>query len=142
MTTPTPYIKKAVSANWGTPAHIRARYPVEEGWFDPCPFNPTTFVDGLTIEWRETNFVNPPFGDLGRWSQKVDQEVKKGKRVTLLMPARVDTKYFHDFLLPNNPRVEYIKGRLSYVDLDNSSAKPATSPFPSILLHFNEPTCD
>ncbi len=76
------------------------------------------------------SFVNPPFSDLAQWSRKID--------VTLLMPARVSCVYFHTYLLPNKPRVEFIERCLAYVDLDDSSVKPTCAPFDSILLQFNE----
>ena len=85
-------------------------------------------VDGLLSDWPQVSFVNPPFGDLARWSRKIDEQVKLGKRVTLLMPARVSTVYFHKYLLPHKPHVEYIERRLAYVDLDNSSVKPPVLP--------------
>lgn len=127
-----PYITKSKSDNWGTPIHIKDRY---KDYFDPCPYNFTT--NGLEIEWEDKNFVNPPFSQLGKWCEKIQEEAKKGKEIILLMPSRTDTKYFHDFLLPLNPKIEFIKGRLKYIDLDNSSKKPVASPFASILLTFS-----
>lgn len=126
-----PYIKKSKSDNWGTPEHIKEKY---KNYFDPCPYDYQ--IDGLTIEWEAKNFVNPPFSKLSEWSKKIHEERLKGKEIILLMPSRTDTKYFHEYLLPLNPKIEFIKGRLKYIDLDNSSIKPVSSPFPSILLKF------
>jgi hypothetical protein len=130
------YIKQAKSANWGTPDRIRSQYRIEDGWADPCPYQHT--VDGLLSDWPPVSFVNPPFSDLAQWSRKIDEQVKLGKRVALLMPARVSCVYFHTYLLPNKPRVEFIERRLAYVDLDDSSVKPTCAPFGSIMMHFNE----
>lgn len=49
----------------------------------------------------------------------------------MLIPARTDTKYFHDYIY-NNPRVEirFIKGRLKFGDSNNSA------PFPSMVVIF------
>tara|TARA_R110000803_G_scaffold14135_2_gene39395 strand:+ start:265 stop:657 length:393 start_codon:yes stop_codon:yes gene_type:complete len=127
-----PYINKSKSDNWGTPENIKEKY---KNHFDPCPYEYE--VDGLTIEWKDKNFVNPPFSKLKEWSKKINEEAKKGKEIVLLMPSRTDTKYFHEYLLPLNPKIEFIKGRVKYVDLDNSSTKPTSSPFPSILLTFS-----
>ena len=49
------YISKSKSDNWGTPKDIKEKY---KNHFDPCPYDYD--VDGLTIEWRDKNFVNPP----------------------------------------------------------------------------------
>ena len=132
------YTKEAKSVDWGTPDHIRSQYRLEDGWADPCPYQYT--AGGLLSDWPPVSFVNPPFGDLAQWSRKIDEQVKLRKRVTLLMPARVSTVYFHKYLLPNKPRVEFVERRLAYVDLDDSSAKPTCAPFDNILLHFNEPS--
>ncbi len=126
------YIKKSLSDNWGTPEDIKIKYI---DYFDPCPYKPT--FNGLNIEWKEKNFVNPPYSDLKNWSKKVNEEYKKGKKIILLIPSRTDTKYFHEYLLPCNPKIEFIKGRLKFIDLDNSSKKPTAAPFASILMTFN-----
>ena len=41
--------------------------------FDPCPYCEGEAVDGLSIDWGNSNFINPPY------SQKLKEEfVKKG----------------------------------------------------------------
>tara|TARA_Y100000401_G_scaffold116725_1_gene123198 strand:+ start:1180 stop:1578 length:399 start_codon:yes stop_codon:yes gene_type:complete len=127
------YIKKSKSNNWGTPKNIIEKY---KDYFDPCPYNYK--VDGLKIEWKDKNFVNPPFDKLNLWCKKINEEVKKGKEVVLLIPARTDTKYFHKYILPLDPKIEFIKGRLKYIDLDNSSKKPTSAPFPTLLITINK----
>lgn len=64
--------------------------------FDPCPFpKPDTF-DGLTCEWGQSNYVNPPFGSIihmGKkkgptaWVRKCIEEWQKGKTVVLVYPV-------------------------------------------------------
>ncbi len=126
------YISKSKGDNWGTPKNIMDNY---EDYFDPCPYNYKE--DGLIIDWKEYNFVNPPFSKLKEFSKKINEEAKKNKKIVLLIPARTDTKYFHNYLLPLNPKIEFIKGRLKYIDLDNTSKKALAAPFPSLLLHIN-----
>ncbi len=126
------YISKSKGDNWGTPKNIMDNY---QGYFDPCPYKYKD--DGLLIEWKEYNFVNPPFSKLKEFSKKIYEEAKKNKKIVLLIPARTDTKYFHNYLLPLNPKIEFIKGRLKYIDLDNTAKKPLSAPFPSLLLHIN-----
>jgi len=128
----TGYIKKSKGDNWGTPKHIKEKY---KDYFDPCPYEYKE--DGLLIDWKEYNFINPPFSKLKEFSKKIYEEYKKNKKIVVLIPARTDTKYFHDYLLKCNPRIEFIKGRLKYIDLDNSSKSPLSAPFPSILLFIN-----
>jgi hypothetical protein len=63
--------------------------------FDPCPFPKPDDFDGLTDEWGQSNYVNPPFGSIihnGRkkgptaWVRKALEERAKGKRVVLVYP--------------------------------------------------------
>tara|TARA_B100000959_G_scaffold283442_1_gene352356 strand:+ start:206 stop:655 length:450 start_codon:yes stop_codon:yes gene_type:complete len=127
----TAYMQKARSINWGTPPDILARFP---DYFDPCP-HPRPSWDGLEIEWRAKNFVNPPFSQLKIWTLKCKEEYMKGREVVLLMPARVDTKYFHQNVKPFAD-IEFVSGRIRFIDLDNSSKEPVNAPFPSIICHY------
>ncbi|NDD53355.1 hypothetical protein EBZ39_05695 [bacterium] len=64
--------------------------------FDPCPFPKPDGFDGLTCEWGQSNYVNPPFGSIiheGKkkgvtaWVRKAIQEHKSGKDVVLVFPV-------------------------------------------------------
>jgi hypothetical protein len=50
---------------WLTPPDLLndlyARYEIT---FDPCPYPKPDDFDGLTCEWGESNYVNPPFGSI------------------------------------------------------------------------------
>lgn len=63
--------------------------------FDPCPYPKPDDFDGLTCEWGQSNYVNPPFGSvmhMGKkkgptaWVRKAIEEHKKGKTVVLVYP--------------------------------------------------------
>jgi hypothetical protein len=63
--------------------------------FDPCPYPLPDGFDGLTAEWGQSNYVNPPFGSIiheGRkkgmtaWVRKAIAEHAKGKSVTIVYP--------------------------------------------------------
>lgn len=45
-------------------------------------------------------FCNPPYGrEIYAWVKKCYEESKKpGTTVVMLIPARTDTRYFHDFI--------------------------------------------
>jgi hypothetical protein len=81
---------------WLTPpalfAELDARYSFT---FDACPFPMPDGFDGLTGEWGESTYVNPPFGSIihdGKkkgptaWARKAIEEAAKGKRVVLVYP--------------------------------------------------------
>lgn len=81
---------------WLTPPSLYRRLDEEFHFdFDPCPFPLPAGFDGLTCEWGQSNYVNPPFGTIihqGKkkgptaWVHKSIEEWKKGKRVVLVYP--------------------------------------------------------
>ena len=87
--------------------------------------------DGLAHSWDgEKVFMNPPYGRvIGDWVKKAS-EIKNGVCVWLL-PARTDTRWFHDYVLARGGIVEFLRGRLHFGDGKN----PA--PFPSMIVTFN-----
>lgn len=123
------YINKSKSDNWGTPDDIMEKY---KDWFDPCPYNYD--VDGLTIEWKDKNFVNPPYSKCKEWVKKCYDEWNKGKTVHLLIFANTDTKYFHDYIYPY-AKIEFLKGRLKFKSLDGKS-KNGVAPKGSMICKF------
>ena len=63
--------------------------------FDPAPFPKPADFDGLTCDWGQSNYVNPPFGSIvheGKkkgmtaWVRKALAEHAKGKRVVMVYP--------------------------------------------------------
>ena len=64
--------------------------------FDPCPYPRPEDFDGLTCEWGQRNYVNPPFGSIiheGRkkgptaWMRKAIEEQAKGKLSVVVYPV-------------------------------------------------------
>ena len=104
--------------------------------------------NGLIQDWsNDIVFCNPPYGrEIGKWVKKAYDESIKGTKIVMLIPARVDTKWFHQYLYNKEEqgiRVEFIKGRLKFINRTlpswredgNFKASPAT--FPSMLIYFN-----
>lgn len=111
--------------DWKTPVKLYKKLDEEFNFdFDPCPINPS--FDGLSIEWGKINFVNPPYNESAKWIEKGFNEYRKGKVVVFLLPARTDTKAFHNFIYPY-AKLRFIKGRLKFDD----GKSPA--PFPSMI---------
>ena len=54
---------------------------------------------------------------------------KDGTIVVLLIPARTDTKYFHNYIL-HRAEIRFIRGRLKFSGNKNSA------PFPSMIVIF------
>lgn len=115
--------------NWKTPKALYDSLDrIFQFNFDPCPPNPD--FDGLNIEWKERNFVNPPYGgEIKKWVKKSFEESSKGKLVVMLIPSRTDTRYWHDYVMKAK-EIWFIKGRLKFDDHWNSA------PFPSAIIIF------
>lgn len=86
--------------------------------------------DGLKQNWKGSCWMNPPYGrEIGKWMQKAYEESLKGARVVCLVPARTDTKWWHDYAMKGN--IEFLRGRLKFSNVKNSA------PFPSAIVIFS-----
>jgi len=87
--------------------------------------------DSLNSDWSSFDgwkWCNPPYGkEISIWVQKASEE----RNVVALLPARTDTRYFHNYIYnKQNTEIRFIKGRLKFGDSKNSA------PFPSMLVIF------
>ena len=81
-----------------------------------CAKHYTAEEDGLAQSWEgETVYCNPPYGrNLGEWVRKCAEESRHAK-IVLLIPARTDTRYFHDYIYRKpGVKVDFIRGRLKF----------------------------
>lgn len=87
--------------------------------------------NGLMQDWsKDIVFMNPPYGrEQAKWIEKAYNESLNGATVVCLIPARTDTKVWHDIIFPN-AEVRFIKGRLKFGGSKNSA------PFPSAVVIF------
>ena len=108
---------------------------------DPCalPENAkcglffTEKEDGLIQDWSgHTVFCNPPYGrKIAAWVEKCFNEARKeNTKVVLLIPARTDTTYFHQFIYKKAKEIRFVKGRLKFGNA------PHGAPFPSMVIVF------
>lgn len=90
--------------------------------------------NGLAQSWAgRTVFCNPPYSQAAQWIEKAYHEGhQENTTVVLLIPARTDTRYFHNFVL-NRAEVRFIKGRLKFGGCKNAA------PFPSMLVIYRGP---
>ena len=88
---------------WLTPPELYAALDAEFHFdFDPCPYPKPDNFDGLTCEWGQRNYVNPPFGSIWHqgpgdkkpkkkgptaWMRKAIEENRKGKLVVIVYPV-------------------------------------------------------
>lgn len=127
---------------WATPQGFFDKLNEEFHFtLDPCalPHNAkcnkffTPNDDGLRQDWGgEIVFCNPPYGRaISDWVRKCSEESKKpNTTVVALIPARTDTRYFHEYIYKKARDIRFIKGRLKFGSSKNSA------PFPSMVVIF------
>lgn len=95
-----------------------------------CDKHFTIEQDGIKQSWSgETVFCNPPYGrEMPKWIKKCHDESARAT-VVMLIPARTDTKAFHDYIY-GKAEIRFIKGRLKFGDSKNAA------PFPSMVVVF------
>ena len=132
----------SISSEWATPDETFRALDAEFHFnLDPCatPENAkcadfyTIDTDGLTQNWGGRRvFCNPPYGRAIRaWVKKCYEESRKPDTlVVMLIPARTDTSYFHDYIYHRAREIRFLRGRLHF----NNS--PNAAPFPSMIVIF------
>jgi site-specific DNA-methyltransferase (adenine-specific) len=131
--------------DWSTPQDFYDELNNEFGFtLDPCAdeYNHkcnkyfTEGDDGLLQDWGgEIVFCNPPYGKaIKDWVRKAYIEgCKPNTTVVMLIPARTDTQYFHDYIYHEAKEIRFIKGRLKFGDSKNAA------PFPSMVVVYRGP---
>lgn len=127
---------------WATPQDFFNELDKEFRFtLDPCATHEnakcnkyyTIEEDGLKQSWQgQIVFCNPPYGKvINDWVKKCYEESKKpGTVVVMLIPARTDTKYFHNYIYNKARDIRFIKGRLKFGNSKNAA------PFPSMVVIF------
>lgn len=77
-------------------------------------------------------FCNPPYGrQIFDWVKKCYEEsCKPNTTVVMLIPARTDIRYFHEFIYHRATEIRFIRGRLKFGD------GKAPAPFPSMVVVY------
>lgn len=142
----------SASAEWETPQWLFDELDREFGFtLDVCatPKNRkksnfyTKEQDALKQDWAQGAYggacwMNPPYGrEIGEWIKKASDSAQEGATVVCLLPARTDTRWWHDYIWDaekHQPRegvkVRFLKGRLKF-----GGAKDG-APFPSVIVIF------
>lgn len=126
---------------WATPQDYFNKISEEFGGFDldPCctvesakaPSFFTKEYDGLSKRWWGKVWMNPPYGrEIIKWMKKAYESSLEGVVVVCLVPARTDTKWWHEYAMKGE--IRFIRGRLKFGGSKNSA------PFPSALVVFRE----
>lgn len=132
--------------SWNTPHNILGlarRFANGQIYLDPCT-NPTSAVnavlawdmaiDGLKHPWPAASvgctWVNPPYGPkLKRWSKKIATEAHRGAEILTLLPARTETEWWHETLIPATDAFCFYRRRVTFL------GGKASAPFPSVTTY-------
>lgn len=112
-----------------------------------CPHYYSPEQDGLVQDWVKDSaggrfWMNPPYGrGMGLWLAKAHDAARRGAIGYLLLPARTDTKWFHEHVLPffdgrEHGNAMFIRGRLKF--WSPSDHRGWSAPFPSVLVAMGE----
>jgi len=100
--------------------------------------------NGLLQDWTpfERVWLNPPYGrPIGAWMRKAYEESQKGCLVACLVPARTDTRWWHEHVLDKGC-VTFVRGRLKFKRTDSKTGAPLyPAPFPSAIVIYQPDTC-
>lgn len=128
------------SDEWATPPEVFQELDREFHFdLDPCATAENHKCEkyysreenGLLKDWGGSRvFCNPPYSQIAVWVAKCFYEAQKDNTlVCLLIPARTDTKYFHNYIL-HRAEVRFIRGRLKF------NGARYNAPFPSMVVIF------
>ena len=127
--------------DWETPEDWFKYLDLEFGFtLDPCSDQGnakcdkfyTIEDDGLSKSWRDERvFMNPPYGrEIGKWMRKAYEEARdNGALVVCLVPARVDTEWWHSYAAKASD-IRFPIGRLKFKGADSNA------PFPVAIVIF------
>jgi site-specific DNA-methyltransferase (adenine-specific) len=132
--------------DWQTPLAIVDRIHTVFGGIelDPCgaPDNPTRAsvwweANGLSF-WDSLPgliYVNPPYSQARAWLAHCSEYGGQGAEVLALVPARTDTRAWHDFVFSTAVAVGFVSGRLRFRQ-PGSEAPTNPAPFPSAFVYW------
>ena len=120
---------KSATVEWPTPVGVYTELDCEFHFdLDPCPLGGTD--DGLAtllMPWSGRRvFCNPPYNR----TRKFLERWHEADVAVYLIPARTDTRAFHEIVLPHASEIRFIKGRLKFGNAQTGA------PFPSMIVVF------
>lgn len=138
-----PVLHSSLRHDWETPPELFAELERTYGPFtlDPAATHQTAKApayftpeeDGLAQPWSGRVFLNPPYGrEIGKWVAKAARERERAEIIVILIPARTDTRWWHDYI-QDKAEVTFLRGRVRFL-LDGQ--RLASAPFPSAVVVY------
>ena len=138
--------------DWGTPQaffdalHAQYQFTIDAAanalnhklprWYGPGGER----EDATAAPWdrNEVYWCNPSYDNQRAFVRQGYDVMTRGGVAMFLLPARTDTRLFHDFIWDRELRrpyrgvaVDFLKGRLTF------EGAPASAPFPSMVVVFD-----
>lgn len=89
--------------------------------------------NALWQRWTGVVWCNPPYGRLiGKFVRRGFEAAQEGATVVMLIPARTDTRYWHNFVMKAK-EIRFVRGRLYFSD-------SGRAPFPNAVVVFEKGT--
>lgn len=112
------------SNHWETPKDLYDKLNLEFNFdFDPCPLKSN--FDGLKCDWKNSNFINPPYSLRLKTAfvKRAIEVAKQGAKCVLLLPVSTSTKLYHEDILPNAKEIRFLKGRVKFIGKNTKGEK-------------------
>jgi phage N-6-adenine-methyltransferase len=121
----------SIRQDWETPDELFNPLNEEFGFtFDVCATKENTKCsnfytisdNALEQKWSGVCWMNPPFGEQGKWVRKAYQEGLNGTTVVCLLPARTNTGWWHDYCMKGE--IRFIRGRPKFKGAKHGLPQP------------------
>jgi hypothetical protein len=126
---------------WITPAFIIE--PLGRFDLDPCaptvqPWRTADRTislpsDGLNEDWDGRVWLNPPYSEIGRWTNRMASH----NHGTMLIFARTETRWWHQHIWGIASGILFLSGRIYFCHPDGTAAA-ANSGAPSALIAYGD----
>lgn len=97
---------------------------------DVCPKDPQRNSLADDCEWEQKNYMNPPYSAIDAWMTKATAEWRKGKSVIALLPARTNTNWWHNYVIPYASEIRFVRQGIKFKGYNKKS------PFPVAICVF------
>lgn len=137
-----PILRQPVTHEWETPRELFDALDAEFGFgLDAaasddnalCERYYTRRDNALWFNWDARGgaaWCNPPYGqEIARWVRKCYEQSQIGMVVVMLIPARTDTTYWHQYVM-RAAEIRFVRLRLRF------SGSSINAPFPSAVVVF------
>lgn len=145
-----PILYSSQSDEWQTPKEVfnfldsRFNFSLDAAASDlnyQCQHYYTEVDNALTKEWCGKVFLNPPYSKGKQYSflEKAVQEIlynPECQSIVALVPARTDTRVWHDLIFKHACEIWFIKGRLKFANPTEPHRPSNSATFPSCVAVF------